>query len=81
MLLKLAPQAEAELDHIWNYIAQKSGSFEIADHLIDSIEAALLCFLPTRTWAGDVTRNCGLVCAVFPSRITSLSIGSTAIAC
>ena len=34
---RLAPEAEAELDDIWNYVAKESGSIEIADHLIDSI--------------------------------------------
>jgi toxin ParE1/3/4 len=33
----LAPEAEADLDDIWLYTARQSGSFEIADRLIDSI--------------------------------------------
>jgi toxin ParE1/3/4 len=33
----VAPQAEAELDNIWYYVAKESGSIEIADRLIDSI--------------------------------------------
>ncbi len=33
----VAPQAEADLDQIWYYVAKKSGSVEIADRLIDSI--------------------------------------------
>jgi toxin ParE1/3/4 len=37
MAHRLAPQAEAELDDIWYYIAKESGSVEIADRLIDSI--------------------------------------------
>lgn len=32
-----SPQAEADLDSIWYYIATRSGSIEIADRLIDSI--------------------------------------------
>ena len=31
------PQADSDLDDIWYYIATRSGSIEIADHLIDSI--------------------------------------------
>ncbi|HEX9199253.1 MAG TPA: type II toxin-antitoxin system RelE/ParE family toxin [Acidobacteriaceae bacterium] len=31
------PQADADLDGIWRYIAIQSGSYEIADRLIDSI--------------------------------------------
>ncbi len=34
---RLAPEAEAELDEIWYYVAKESGSVEIADRLIDSI--------------------------------------------
>jgi toxin ParE1/3/4 len=31
------PQADSDLDNIWRYIAVQSGSYEIADRLIDSI--------------------------------------------
>jgi toxin ParE1/3/4 len=34
---RLAPQAAADLDGIWYFVAKESGSIEIADHLIDSI--------------------------------------------
>jgi len=34
---RLAPEAEAELDGIWYYVAKESGSIEIADRLIDSL--------------------------------------------
>jgi toxin ParE1/3/4 len=34
---RVAPQAEAELDNIWHYVAKESGSLEIADRLIESI--------------------------------------------
>jgi len=37
MAHRLAPQAEAQLDDIWLYVARESGSIEIADRLIDSI--------------------------------------------
>lgn len=37
MAHRLAPEAEADLDNIWYYIASESGSLEIADKLIDSI--------------------------------------------
>ena len=37
MAYRLAPEAEAELDDIWYYVAKESGSIEIADRLIDSI--------------------------------------------
>jgi plasmid stabilization system protein ParE len=35
--LILAPEAEAELDDIWLYIARESGSIEIANRVVDSI--------------------------------------------
>jgi len=34
---RVAPQATADLDGIWYYVAKESGSIEIANHLIDSI--------------------------------------------
>jgi toxin ParE1/3/4 len=37
MAHRLAPEAEAELDDTWYYVAKESGSIEIADRLIDSI--------------------------------------------
>jgi toxin ParE1/3/4 len=37
MAHRVAPQAEAELDDIWYYVAKESGSIEIADRLVDSI--------------------------------------------
>lgn len=37
MVHRVAPQAEADLDQIWYYVAKESSSVEIADRLIDSI--------------------------------------------
>jgi toxin ParE1/3/4 len=37
MAHRLAPEAEAELDDIWYYVATESRSIEIADRVIDSI--------------------------------------------
>ena len=39
---RLAPEAEAELDNIWYYIARESGSLEIADRFVDSLTATFL---------------------------------------
>jgi len=41
MAHRLAPEAEAELDDIWYYVAKESGSIEIADRLIDSLTERL----------------------------------------
>jgi len=35
--LRVAPEAKAELDRIWLYIARESGSAEIASRVIESI--------------------------------------------
>jgi toxin ParE1/3/4 len=42
MAHQVAPQAEVELDSIWYYVANESGSIEIADRLIDSITERFL---------------------------------------
>jgi toxin ParE1/3/4 len=34
---RIAPEAESDLEQIWDYIARESGSIEIADRLIDSL--------------------------------------------
>jgi toxin ParE1/3/4 len=39
---RVAPQAEAELDLLWYYVAKESGSVELADRLIDSITQRFL---------------------------------------
>ncbi len=41
MAHRLAPEAEAELDDLWLYIAKKSGSMDVADRLVDSITQRL----------------------------------------
>ena len=35
--IRISHPAERDLDDIWYYIVKKSGSIEIADHLIESI--------------------------------------------
>jgi toxin ParE1/3/4 len=42
MRLHIAPQAEADLDSIWLYVATESASVEIADRLIDSLTSRFL---------------------------------------
>lgn len=37
MAHRVAPQASADLDDIWYYIARESGDIEVANRLIDSI--------------------------------------------
>ncbi|MDR3793544.1 MAG: type II toxin-antitoxin system RelE/ParE family toxin [Terracidiphilus sp.] len=39
---RITPEAEADLDDIWFHVAQASGSFEIADRLIDSLTERFL---------------------------------------
>ena len=37
MAHRVSPQAAADLDDIWYYVAKESGSIAVANHLIDSI--------------------------------------------
>jgi toxin ParE1/3/4 len=37
MAHRVSPEAEADLDGIWVYIATESGSFDIADRFVDSV--------------------------------------------
>lgn len=37
MAHRVAPRAECDLDDIWYYVAQESGSIKVANRLIDSI--------------------------------------------
>ena len=50
----LLPEAEAELDEIWFYIARASGSMEIANRLIDSITEQLFLLGSTRKCGGGI---------------------------
>ena len=34
---RLSPEAEAELDEIWIYVARESGSTEVANRMVESI--------------------------------------------
>jgi len=38
MAIRTSPEAEAELDDIWYYIATESSSVEVADRLLDTID-------------------------------------------
>jgi toxin ParE1/3/4 len=51
MALLLAPQVEAELDEIWQYVARESGNPQIADRLIDAITSRFL-LLSTHPYVG-----------------------------
>ncbi len=42
MAHRLAPRAVTDLDDIWLYVAQESGSIDIANHLIDTITQRFL---------------------------------------
>jgi len=36
MYLRVAPQAESDLDEIWNFLATQSSNVDVADRVIDS---------------------------------------------
>jgi toxin ParE1/3/4 len=42
MAHRVAPQAAADLQNIWYYVAKESGSVDVADHLIDAITRRFL---------------------------------------
>lgn len=42
MAHRLAPQVESELDEIWYYVAQESGSVDTADRLINLVTERFL---------------------------------------
>ena len=63
---RLAPEAEAELDDIWYYVAKESGSIEIADRLIDSITERFFLLASYPTWVADAMTICAPACAAFP---------------
>ena len=42
MAHRVAPQAEADLDDLWLYVAKASGSMDVATRLIDAITGRFL---------------------------------------
>jgi hypothetical protein len=72
MAHRLSPEAEAELDGIWYYIATESGSMDVADRFIDSL---------TRRFYGAAMKIYGLACAVLPSASTLSFTESTGKTC
>jgi plasmid stabilization system protein ParE len=42
MAHRLSPQAESDLESLWQYVAADSASWEIADRLIESITSRFL---------------------------------------
>jgi hypothetical protein len=70
---RVAPEAEAELDDIWFYIAKESGSIEIADRTIDFITARFFLLAAAPTWAADAMKICVPACGVLPRASMSSS--------
>ena len=56
MAHRVAPQAEADLEDIWLYVAKESGSTEVASRLIDSITSHFFT-LATFPFAGRLPRG------------------------
>lgn len=66
MAHRVAPQAEADLEDIWLYVARESSSTETADRLIDSITDRFQ-FLSTFPFAGRARDlDCGIGTRSFP---------------
>jgi toxin ParE1/3/4 len=51
MAHRLSPEAEAELDGIWYYIATESGSMDVADRFVDSLTSRFF-LLSTNPYLG-----------------------------
>ena len=51
MAYLLSPEAEADLDEVWFYIAKESGDAEVADRLVDSVTARFF-LLATHPYVG-----------------------------
>ena len=77
----LLPEAEAELDNIWDYVAKESGSTEIADRLIDSIAERLYLMAWHPPSDADEMRTCAPGCVGFPWASTSSSTDSKGRTC
>ena len=73
---RLSPEAEADLDDIWLYVARESGSIDAANRLIDSPQSVSYCWRDIRTLVGNVMPICAQVCAAFLLESTSSSTGS-----
>ena len=78
---RVSPQAEADLDDIWYYIATQSGTIEVADRLIDSLTHRFF-LLVSHPYIGRVRdEDFGIGSRTFPSAITSYCIVSRAKTC
>ena len=62
---RVAPEAEAELDDIWHYFANQSGSIEIAGRVIDSITDRFFLLARHPTSDDAAMRTCVRACGVF----------------
>jgi plasmid stabilization system protein ParE len=56
MAHRLAPQAEADLDDIWLYVARDGGSMDVATRLLGSITDRVFFLANSPTLAEAVTR-------------------------
>ena len=65
MAHRVAPQAEAELDNIWYYIAKESGTIEIAAGSLIPSPNVSISLPATRTSDAPAMRICSPDCGVF----------------
>jgi plasmid stabilization system protein ParE len=81
MAHRVAPEAEAELDNIWYYVAKESGSVEIADRLIDSITERFYLLACHPHIGRHRDEDCAPACVVFPWASMSSSTASKSRTC
>ena len=55
MAHRLSARAETDLDEIWYYVAQASGSIEVAGRLVDSITDRFSFWAGSPIWGGPAT--------------------------
>lgn len=66
MAHRVSPRAAADLEGIWHYVAQESGSIDTANHLIDSITNRFL-LLAGHPYLGRARdEDFGIGCRSFP---------------
>jgi plasmid stabilization system protein ParE len=73
---RLSPEAEAELDGIWIYIARESGNIDIATRVVEGITGGFWLLARYPYIGRPVTMICDSACAASPLTITSSDIAS-----
>ena len=74
---RLSPEAEADLDGIWFYVARESGSIGIASRVVENITERFWLLAQYPYLGRAATMICGPACVALRLAIMSSSIAST----